>query len=141
MGVRPCHLEMAALEHQEGPEEAQVCRWVEQQDWRGHREGVQRVTEVVLRGRFHLYDRRTMEGDLGLRSGEEDNAPTEEHRKGELDQIVTSSGSGARNKRKAMKDEARSINKRDGPYGRALHPQIRRRCFWPEIAPKIRSTT
>jgi hypothetical protein len=141
VGVRSCHPEMAALEHQEGPEEAQVCRWVEQPDWRGHREGVQRVTEVVLRGRFHSDERRTMEDGPGLRSGEEDNAPTGEHRKGEPDQIVTSSGSDARNERKAMKDEARSINKRDGPYGRALHPQIRRHYFWPEIAPKIRSTT
>jgi hypothetical protein len=46
-------LEMAALVHQEGPEEAQVCHWVEHPDWRSHREGGRRVTEVVLQGRFH----------------------------------------------------------------------------------------
>ena len=58
---------------------------------------------VVLQGRSHSCEQRAMEGlDPGLRSG--DNA-TGEHRKGELDQLVISTGSDARNKREAIRDK------------------------------------
>jgi hypothetical protein len=107
VGAGPYLLEIADLvRHLEVPGEAQVCHWVERPDWEGHREKGRRVTGVDHRGRFHLYERRTTEGrDLGLRSGES-NAPSE-HREGELDRIVTSSGFDARNERKTMKDEVR----------------------------------
>lgn len=84
-----------------------------------------------------------MEGQgPGHRSG--DNAQAGGHREGPLDLLVISTDSDARNEREAMKDKVRCVNGSDGceaPCGRALHPQIRHHCFWPEIAPKIRSTT
>jgi hypothetical protein len=78
----------------------------------------------------------------GLRS--EDNAQTGEHQEGELDLLVISTGSDARNKREATRDKVRWVNASGGcesPCDRALHPQIPRHCFWPEIAPRIHSTT
>jgi hypothetical protein len=68
MGAQPCLLEMVVLEHQEGPVEAQVCHWVDQPGYRGHKEGGPIEMGVVLQGRSHSCEPRAMEGrDPGLR--------------------------------------------------------------------------
>lgn len=61
------------------------------------------VMGVVPQGRSHSCEPRAMEGrDRGHHSG--DNA-TGEHRKEELDLLVTSTGSDARNEREEFRDK------------------------------------
>jgi hypothetical protein len=98
---------------------------------------------VVLRGRSHSCEPRVMGGrGPELHSG--DNAQTGEHQEEELDLLVISTGSDARNEREAIRDKVRWVNGSgicEAPCDRALHPQIQRHYFWPGIAPRIRSTT
>jgi hypothetical protein len=68
---------------------------------------------LVLRGRSRSCEPRAMEArGPGLRSG--DNAQTGEHLEGELDLLVISTGSDARNEREAIRDKVRWVNRSGG---------------------------